>query len=170
MNRNTRQFLVLGCLCIVMLPMAMGGGSNCTTASLDTDGRSCLDATEFEGKFTDPSGANATTSDFSGDYSEAQTGPNITVKSTSGNRKILFIVPNLNTATYDLSSVYLSYTETVGDKTNVWKATSGTLRILQCTLGLNISTTPATMSPFVPGNSNAAAGTFKLAIFKRKQI
>lgn len=127
---------------------------------------SCFDSTSPGSSFVlrGPSAAaNADLSDFSGDFSAISSGSNINVflRQTVGavERKIVIIVPSLG-GNYDLSTVYLSYTETEGATKRVWKAASGTLSFDQCDPGVVLHVNGD--MEVLTAETNSAAGSFIL--------
>ena len=112
------------------------------------------------------SSANVDTSEFNGDISTQNSGNNKMVIAISGRRKFIAIVPVLNGA-YDLSSIYLSCTESIFEDVNVWEAGSGSLTFFPCDNGGSSINASGDMQPFHPGNTNKASGNFHFLLTAR---
>jgi hypothetical protein len=128
-------------LCLLGLALLMGCDDD--GPSTDTDPASndpCgLPGVQFDATMIvrGSTTTNALTAPFSGDVLFLGTDL-FSFQQASVQRKFLVHIPNLNPATYDLSTTYMSYTEKTSDtdpSPRVWKATSGTLQVLSCSGG-----------------------------------
>ncbi len=138
-----------------------------------------LPGIQLRANFYTALGTNALTAPFSGDITLLQTagGPNIfSMQAASVQRKFVILLHNLNPATYDLKSTYLSYTEktTANDKNpRIWQATTGFLQVGPCPEGgLALHTVADAVTPvgdsvlFQPqsGAHNTASGDLLIGI------